>query len=386
MKLLIVHNDYGRHSGEESVVERMEADMRADGVEVETLRRSSKFFRESVLARAKAFLAGVHSGEGVAMMREALRTFRPDVVNVHNLYPFISPAALKECRKAGVPVVMTVHNYRLVCPTGLFLRQGKPCEECLLRHHEMPCLLHNCEGSLPRSLAYALRNAVARIGRYYLNNVNRYVCLTQFQQQKLVAFGYPKERMVVIPNYVEACAEPMQERHGNYVAYAGRASHEKGYDLLLEVARRHPETEFRLAGGGFGEGAAHSHNVVFCGNLSGAALDDFYRQAAFVAIPSRCYEGLPMTLLEAMAHGKACIVPAHGAFPDLIGMGDTPCGLTFAPGDVDALETAILTLRDDSDLMARLGHNARQAARTRFSRQAVMSQWHTLLSQVAAKA
>ena len=142
MRVLIVHNDYGKYSGEEAVVDKMAAMLRSHGYEVAFYRLTSAGSRESLGGKVHGFAAGIYSPSGVRGMREALRRERPDVVNVHNLYPFISPAALRECSKAGVPVVMTVHNFRLVCPTGLFMRDGRPCELCLRRGGISP----QCDG------------------------------------------------------------------------------------------------------------------------------------------------------------------------------------------------------------------------------------------------
>ena len=208
-------------------------------------------------------------------MREALQRERPDVVNVHNLYPFISPAALRECRRAGVPVIMTVHNFRLICPTGLFMRNGTPCELCLERGNEWGCVRYNCEHSLPKSLAYAARNALARLRRHYLDCVDRFACITDFQRQKLIQAGFPAEKIVVIPNSIEVDNIDNEGSFRNadeadqinkytsaeknskfsilnskldYVAFCGRLSAEKGIDLILEAARRNPDIPFRLAG------------------------------------------------------------------------------------------------------------------------------------------
>ncbi|MDE7180541.1 MAG: glycosyltransferase, partial [Muribaculaceae bacterium] len=119
MKVLLVHNDYGRYSGEEAVVDGMVDIFTTGGHEVAQLRTTTAGLRDTMAGKVRAFVAGIHCPSGVRAMREALLREKPDVVNVHNLYPFISPAALRECRRAGVPVIMTVHNYRLICPTGL---------------------------------------------------------------------------------------------------------------------------------------------------------------------------------------------------------------------------------------------------------------------------
>ena len=147
MKILLVHNNYGKRSGEEAVVDKMDAIFKSIGHDVAQLRMTTEGVRESVAGKVRGFLSGMYSPGGVKAMRDALRREKPDVVNVHNLYPFISPAALFECRKAGVPVIMTIHNFRLICPTGLFMRNGRPCEECLDRHDEWGCFAHNCEHS-----------------------------------------------------------------------------------------------------------------------------------------------------------------------------------------------------------------------------------------------
>ena len=256
------------------------------------------------------------------MMRKALRDFRPDVVNIHNLYPFISPAVLPLCRKAGVPVVMTVHNYRLVCPTGLFLRDGNPCENCLQKGNERDCLRYNCEHSCLRSLGYALRNMVARRTRAYKDNVDLFCCLTEFQKQKLIAAGFDKDKISIIPNcieYVEPQETPLPDCDADYVGYVGRLSEEKGYDILIEVARRHPEIEFRFAGTPRDDKTIEvPSNVKLCGHLNSRQLARFYADTRFIVVPSRCYEGFPVALLEAASHRRCCIAPGHGAFPDLM--------------------------------------------------------------------
>ena len=139
---------------------------------------------------------------------------------------------------------MTVHNYRLICPTGLFMRNGQPCELCLERGNEWSCIYHNCEHSITKSLGYAIRNTAARWSDSYKKCVNRFVCITDFQRQKLTEAGYNTERISVIPNSIDAPAS-YTPNDGSYIAYLGRLSYEKGYDLLLEVARRHPEIPFR---------------------------------------------------------------------------------------------------------------------------------------------
>ena len=162
MKILLIHNDYGKYSGEEAVVDKMATMFTKQGHQVVQYRRSSTEIGNHKLSMACAFFSGIYSPSGVKGLRELLRQEQPDIVNIHNLYPFISPAALFECRKAGLPVIMTIHNYRLICPTGLFMRDNKPCEKCLVKGSEWGCIRHNCENSMVKCIGYTLRNIYSR--------------------------------------------------------------------------------------------------------------------------------------------------------------------------------------------------------------------------------
>ena len=384
MKILLVHNDYGKPSGEEAVVDRMAAMLRARGHEVAFYRLTSAGRRDSLWGRVEGFACGLYSPAGVRGLRRALRRERPDVVNVHNLYPFISPAALFECRKAGVPVVMTVHNFRLLCPTGLFMRGGRPCELCLARGNEWPCVCHNCEHALLKSVGYAARNAVARLTGAYRKSVMAYACITDFQRRRLLSGGFDAGRLFVIPNSMDAPAA-FVPTVGGYVAYVGRLSEEKGYDLLVDVARRHPEIEFRLAGA-LRDGCEENvpRNVRILGHLSKDDLGAFLRDACLVALPSRCYEGFPMTILEAAAYGKPVVGPDHGGFTEIIGHGDDAIGRLFRPGDVSDLEEKIIELWNDPASTMRLGQKAFEKLRVKYSTEVVYRQWSDLFCKVVS--
>lgn len=382
MKILIVHNNYGKYSGEEAVVDKMAAMLLAHGHEVAFYRRTTEGVRESAAGKIAGFLSGIYSPSGVRGMREALRRERPDVVNVHNLYPFISPAALFECRKAGVPVVMTIHNFRLICPTGLFMRDGMPCETCLERGNEWSCVRYNCECSRLKSLGYTLRNVYARWTGAYRKNVDAFACITDFQRQKLIADGYDAKKITVIPNSIDAPAS-YQQSIGNYVAYIGRLSFEKGYDLLVEVARRNPSIQIRFAGAKREQTDIKiPENVQFMGYLQDGELADFIRQSRFVVMPSRCYEGFPMAILEAACYGKPTIGPAHGGFTEIIGRGDSSIGKLFEPNNLDDLERQIVALWNAPDEITQLGQKAFEKLQREYSSEAIYKKWDSLFQRL----
>lgn len=386
MKILLAHNDYGKYSGEEAVVDRMASMFAEHGHRVVQLRRSTAGSRETFAGKIHGFAAGLYCPSGVSAMRQMLRRERPDVVNIHNLYPFISPAALFECKKAGVPVAMTIHNFRLICPTGLFMRDNQPCERCLSKGNEWGCVKYNCEHSLMKSIGYAARNAVARLTGAYIECVDRFACITDFQRKKLIAAGLEAEKITVIPNAVEV-VEQSDFGAGEYVAFCGRLSREKGVDMIIDVARRHPEIKFKFAGAVRDADivADLPDNVTIAGYITGDELRAFYRDAAFFVMASRWYEGFPMSILEAAQYGKATVGPNHGGFTEIIGTGERAIGRLFMPCNVDDLERQTVALWSDRAEAERLGVAAYEKLKAVYSTDAVGRRWEDLLSEIVRK-
>jgi len=202
--------------------------------------------------------------------------------------------------------VMRCANYRLVCPNGLLLSHGQVCERCI-SGREHWCVLRNCEGSLPKSLGYALRNFVARTRRLYRDNVTLYYAQTDFQKKKLMAGGFPASRIEVIPNMVDTSTPPRETQVGHYVGFAGRGSPEKGVAILLQAARTCSDLPFRLAGDFWRMpevAKVKPDNVELLGHLIGPRLEEFFRDCRLLVLPSTWYEGFPGVAIEAMLHGK----------------------------------------------------------------------------------
>lgn len=386
MKVLLVHNNYGKYSGEEAVVDKMATMLLGRGHEVAQLRMSTEGLRESTIGKVKGFVAGIYSPSGVKAMRRALKQEKPVVVNVHNLYPFISPAALRECKRFGVPVIMTVHNFRLICPTGLFMRDGGPCEYCLERGNEWGCVKFNCENSILKSVGYAARNAVARLKRHYIDCVDKFACITDFQRRKLIEAGFPAEKVTVIPNSMDADVA-VEPKKGDYLAFSGRLSREKGVDLIIEVARRNPDIPFKLAGAIRDKELIEGlpNNVELMGYLSGDELKQFYDNARFFIMASRCYEGFAMAILEGAAYSKPMIAPDHGGFTEIIGKGEDAIGMLFEPGNSDALDMCVNKLWNDKNLTLELGQKANSKLISQYSTEVIAQKWNELIYNVIHK-
>lgn len=380
-KILLVHNDYGKYSGEEAVVDHMFDMLGLLGYDVCQLRMSTAGKRESFKGKIQGFISGVYCPSGVRAMADILDKEKPDLVNVHNLYPFISPAALRECKKRNIPVIMTIHNFRLICPTGLFMRNGAPCERCLTKGNEFGCIKYNCEHSIMKSLGYAARNMVSRLKRHYIDCVDIFACITEFQRTKLIEAGYNPYKIVVIPNGLSLDTRVENTHTGEYVGYCGRLSREKGIDLIIEVARNNPDIKFKLAGECREPELIKDlpSNIELLGYISGDALNDFYKNARFMVMASRWYEGFPMSILESAKYSKATIGPNHGGFTEIIGSDDNRIGKLFTPGDLKDLESCIVDLWSNPQLALTLGDKAYKRLTHKYSNDVIACQWQQLI-------
>lgn len=367
MRIQTIHNAYGAHSGEEAVVGRTIKLLQKRGHEVSLFSRSSEEIPQMRFGTARAFLCGIHNPTSVKRMRAFLHETNPDLVHVHNVYPLISPSVLGVCRDEGVPIVMTVHNYRLVCPSGLHTYQGKVCNQCC-GGNEHWAVLRNCEGNLLKSVGYAARNWAARKRGAYLNNVTMYACLTEFQRSRLIDEGYPAERMVVIPNMAEDIQPPQDQPLGDYVGFVGRISPEKSVGTLVDAAKQLPEVSFRAAGNydklpNLKEFAPK--NFEFLGAIPSASVGAFYQSSRFIILCSTWFEGFPMILVEAMLHGKPVVCSRIGGLPEIVDDGKT--GLLFEPGNSDELAQKIKYLWERPELCKQMGQAGQEKAMREYS-------------------
>ena len=205
MKALVIHNEYGAVSGEEVELDSLVRLLRGRGHEVSTYTRSSVEIPSMLLGKPRAFFTGIYNPIACNAIVRLLRELPPDIVLVKNLFPLISPAVLPCIRQAGVPIVMSVPNYRLMCPNGLYVSHGELCQRCR-GGREYWCGLRNCESSLPKSIGYAVRSLVARKLGWFRNNVSAYICASRFLCDRLTEAGFDRSRIHVLPNLV---ADPL---------------------------------------------------------------------------------------------------------------------------------------------------------------------------------
>ncbi len=366
MKVIQLHQHYRARGGEDVMVDATAAVLREHGIEVRLVTRDSRDLG-SFAARARAFASGIYSFAAGREMAALLARERPDLVHAHNLHPLFSPSVIGAARRAGVPVVMTCHNFRLVCPTGMHIRRGRVCERCL-GGREHWCALTNCQGNLFESVGYAIRNAVHRRLRLFTDQVTLFLAVSRFMRDRLAAAGIPAARLAVVPNMVRLPAAPVEPaRPGAYVAFAGRFGPEKGIDTLLAAARL-AGLPLRLAGdpaGPAGIARRAPEGTIFLGPLALAEMSRFYREARFVVVPSRCLEGFGLVAAEAMSHGLPVVASRIGGLAEVVEDGTT--GLLVEPGNAEELAAAMRRLWDDPDLCRRLGAAGRAKAAREYS-------------------
>ena len=351
VKVVIAHNRYREAlpSGENVVVDGEIAQLRAAGVTVlPFLRSSDDIGALPLLDKALLPASPVYNRDAQRDLARLIEAERPDLVHLHNPYPLLSPWVVRTAHRHGVPVVQTVHNYRQVCASGLYFRDGHICTDCKGRAFALPAIVHSCyRGSKAQSAAMATALAAHR-GTW--RTVDRFIALTSAIRQHLREYGIPEANIVVKPNAVPDPGPPPQEP-GDGFLYAARLSPEKGLSLLLDAWRRHPDGTLgtlRIAGDGelrpLAEAAAAERgDVDYLGPLDRADMQARMRAAAvFLAVPT-WHDVLPTVVIEALSHGRPVLGTALGGIPYLLGADDpgaAAAGWVVAP-DAGSLAGAL---------------------------------------------
>jgi glycosyltransferase involved in cell wall biosynthesis len=375
MRILVAHSRYrsAAPSGENRVVDQETAALAALGHEVELFeRRSDDIEGWSAIRKAALPAAVVWNGGARRDLRAVLRSSRPDVVHIHNTFPLLSASVLYACRDAGVPVVATLHNYKLACASGDFFRDGVVCHDCA-DGPPVGALRHGCyRGSVAATAPVALASVAHR--RAWRTMVAAYACISASQRDLLRGVGLPADRVFVRHNMIPARAAvavtPRPE-----VVYAGRLDAAKGVPVLMAgwdrylAANPAPGLSLVIAGSGPLEDevrawAASRPSVRYAGQLDRDACAAAMAAARAVVLPSAWEETFGLAAVEAMALGVAPVAAGHGAFPELIT--DGVDGVLFRPGDPAALATAVELADKNNKVFEEYGVQARKTYEQRF--------------------
>ncbi len=314
----------------------------------------------------------VFNPQAKTKMERLINDVRPDVVHLHNIYHQLSPSILLPLKKHGIPVVMTLHDFKLLCPNYTFMRGEKPCEECSGKHFHR-AVRHRCvKNSYLKSAVSALEMYVHRLGRFYTDMVDRFIALSRFSQQKLIQYGLPSEKVTYLPNCTDIPVCNTQPAHERYILFLGALSDKNGAFNLVKAMRHLPAVRLKMAGEGeqapmiqnyIRENAMH--NVELLGFITGRELERTMSDCEFLVFPSNCYHNCPMSVLQCFARGKPVIGSNLGSIPELVRNGVT--GLLSEPGDETTLAEAILLLWQRPHMTGELGRNARKMVEREFS-------------------
>jgi glycosyltransferase involved in cell wall biosynthesis len=366
MRILTIHNHYQQPGGEDAVF-AAESDLLAQhGHAVHRLEFDNHRIpaRRSLRDSARLAVTTVRSPDGMRRVREAIDAFAPDVAHFHNTFPLVSPAAYGVCQRAGVAVVQTLHNYRLLCPSATFFRAGRPCEDCLGHAVPYPGIVHGCyRQSRGQTAVVAAMLAVHRFRGTWQHDVDRYIALTDFARDMFVAGGLPAGRIVVKPNFVAPPPAPDSTAPRTGFLFVGRLAPEKGIATMLDAWTRGDLPVLTIAGDGplspLLHRAADTAPVQPLGRLAAAEVLGHMRSASALIFPSIWYEGFPVTIAEAYACSTPIIASRIGAMAEIIEDGVT--GLLVEPGNADDLAAKVRWAGAHPEEMRRMGENARRA-------------------------
>jgi len=371
--VLAIHNYYQQPGGEDQVFAAETRLLEARGDEV--IRYTTHNDRVESLHSLDLARKTIWNEQSYRALADIIRDRRPDVMHAHNTFPLISPAAYAAAQDGGIPVVQTLHNFRLLCANGLLFRNGRVCEDCIGRTIPWPGVVHRCyRGSLAASAVVATMLLYHRARGTWQRDVDVFVATTDFARTKLIEGGLPPDKIVVKPNFVEWGVDSQaadDEAERDYVLYVGRLSAEKGIRTLLAAWNASAGLlPLRIAGDGplkdeVLRAAADNPLIRWLGYQPAAEIQQLLRGARALVLPSECYEMFPLVVLEAFSAGVPVIGSRSGSLESIIEDGKS--GLLFTAADPAALGEKVRWASAHRDSMLSMGRNARAVYLERYT-------------------
>jgi glycosyltransferase involved in cell wall biosynthesis len=365
LKVLLVHNYYQLPGGEDEVLRREKMLLvNAGHPVIEYTRHNSEIADYSFARKAGLALRTIWAGDSYHHIENLLKKERPNVAHFHNTMPLISPAAYYACAAAGVPVVQTLDNLRLLCPAGTLYRDGDLCQDCVGRTVPWPAVQHGCyQGSRVRSGVVASMLVAHRLLRTWHGKIAMYLVSTEFYRRKFIEAGIPAAKIVLKPHFVDghpAC----KERMGDYALFVGRLAPEKGVLTLLEAWRDLQQVPLKIRGdgplAGVVENAANrkGSSIEIIPRLSRDELFELIGGAQFLIWPSQgYYETFGLIAIESFACGVPVIASLTGVMREIVEDGRT--GLHFNAGDPKDLAEKVAWAWTHPTELERMGRAAR---------------------------
>jgi glycosyltransferase involved in cell wall biosynthesis len=384
LKIISVHNRYVQPGGEDQVFESEARLLKECGHQVTQVQEQTTY-PDGVVKKLGVAVDCVWSRKWHREFRSMLQNVRPDVVHIHNFFPLISPSVYYACRREGVPVVQTLHNYRLLCASAEFYRDGKVCEECL-HHGLLRGVKYGCyQGSKMGTAALSLMLGVHRRVRTWNNLVDCYIALTEFARSKMVEGGLPADRIRVKPNFVlpdpgsresgsrEPESKGTDSKEGSgYALFVGRLVKAKGVLSMMKAWEQMPRIPLMIAGDGPCREQLETElksgklpSVTYLGRLSRPDTLATMKRARFLVFPSEWYEGFPVTIAESFACGTPVICSRLGSMQEIVTDGLT--GIHFQAGDAEDLAKKVTWAWEHPAEVDAMGRLARREFETKYT-------------------
>ena len=369
MCVLLIHNRYRQPGGEDVVFESEKLLLERYGHKVITFTEDNA--KLSKVNPLKIAVNAVWSREAQRKILKLIEEKKPNVVHFHNTFLRISPAAYYVVKKKGIPVVQTLHNYRVICPGSLLMRNGHVCENCLKKKVPWPGVIHGCwRNSKAGTALVVVMLVVHRLLRTWTEQVDVYITPTEFVRRKFIEGGLPAEKIVVKPNFVYP--DPgIGEHKENFALFVGRLSAEKGVRTLLSAWRLLKDIPLKIVGNGqlMTEVKERVERERFAVEVLGWRTREevlaLMRNASFLLFPSEWYETFGMTIIEAFACGLPVIASRLGAMAEIIEDGRT--GLLFEPGNPEDLAAKVEWLLSHPQELARMSKEARAEYEAKYT-------------------
>ena len=369
MKILLVHNYYQQTGGEDLVVADEARLLESRGHEV--VRYTAHNDQVSSLSKLTLAQRTIWNQKTCRELRSVIAQHRPQIVHVHNTLPLLSPSVYYAAGAERLPVVQTLHNYRLMCPAAVCFRSGHICTDCVGKPVAWPAIRHACyRGSRSASAAIAAMLSVHRLIGTWQHKMSVYIALTAWARDMFIEAGVPPDKLVVKPNFVDP--DPgAGTGSGDYAVFVGRLSPEKGIQTLLRAWRIvGPQVRLLIIGEGplASTVAAATHDlpsVTWLGRRDPPEILSLVRDAKFLVFPSEWYETFGRVIVEAFATATPVIAAGHGAAAELVAEGVT--GLHFRPGDPSDLAAKVLHLNSHPPVRVRMRAAARKEFETRYT-------------------
>jgi len=367
LRIVVAHNYYTEQGGEDIVFELETEMLRKCGHEVETFVRYNRDIKTSHL---RTFANAIWSRRVSNDLKQFCMRYKPELVHFHNTSFLLSPASYYKVKSLGIPVVQTVHNYRMACVNSMLYRNTSVCEDCVGKRVPINGVIHKCyNNSVAQSAAIAAMLSVHNVAGTWNNAVDTYIALTNFAKQKLVDVGIAENKIAVKPNFL--LHDPGHNvSSGDYFLFVGRLVHEKGIEHLLEAWTLLKGQKLIIAGDGplhdkYKTTLSADSNIVFLGHRERTDVLDIMKKSRAVVVPSLCYEGCPMVILEAFACGIPVIASRLGGMAELVD--DDRTGKLFNPGDAKDLASKMEWFLVNKEKVRKMRIEARQEYESKYT-------------------